>query len=150
MAIEDQLTALMDAAWPDGHRSMAKNILAKFDVLPKSGERDGILGNAQAEPNSTLWGQIAAVYGQLDAEDCKWIDREWAKQRGYILPDDGTNTLSRALPVEAGPVAWLSEYDGHTAATTDSDTVRIWRETLNRKITPLYATPSPASKGRES
>lgn len=40
------------------------------------------------------------------------------------------------------PVAWLSEYDGHTDATTDPDTVRIWRETLNRKITPLYAAPA--------
>lgn len=51
-------------------------------------------GVAQAAPNPTLWGQIAAIYGQLDAEDCKWIDREWAKQRGYILPTDGTSTLA--------------------------------------------------------
>ena len=43
---------------------------------------------------SSLHGQIAAIYGNLDAEDCKWVDREWAKMRGYILPTDGTSTLT--------------------------------------------------------
>lgn len=43
----------------------------------------------------TLSGMIAAVYGQLDAEDCAVVDREWARQRGYILPTAGTSTLSR-------------------------------------------------------
>jgi len=40
-------------------------------------------------------------------------------------------------PQQADTIAWLCEYDGHTDATTDPDTVRIWRETLGRKITPL-------------
>lgn len=43
----------------------------------------------------TLGGTIAAVYGSFDAEDCTLIDREWARQRGYILPTDGTATLNR-------------------------------------------------------
>jgi hypothetical protein len=44
------------------------------------------------------------------------------------------------------PVAWLCEYDGHTDATTDPDTVRIWTETLKRTVTPLYRTvPQEAS-----
>ncbi len=42
----------------------------------------------------TLSGAIAAVYGELDPEDCARIDREWARMRGYILPTDGTSTLS--------------------------------------------------------
>lgn len=42
----------------------------------------------------TLPGMIAEVYGELDAEDCAMIDREWARMRGYILPTNGTSTLS--------------------------------------------------------
>lgn len=42
----------------------------------------------------TLWGQIAAVYGNLDAEDCAWVDREWMKMRKIateqaVPPQDG-------------------------------------------------------------
>lgn len=47
-----------------------------------------------ANAPQTLPGMIAAIYGSLDAEDCKWIDGEWAKQRGYVLPTDGTSTLA--------------------------------------------------------
>lgn len=43
----------------------------------------------------TLPGMIADVYGELDAEDCTMVDREWARQRGYILPTNGTSQLSR-------------------------------------------------------
>jgi hypothetical protein len=43
----------------------------------------------------TLAGMIAAIYGYFDAEDCARIDREWARQRGFILPTDGTCTLTR-------------------------------------------------------
>lgn len=55
-----------------------------------------------AEP-ATLRGMIAAIYGKLDAEDCAMIDREWAKQRGYILPTNGTAAL--ALATEDGTVS---------------------------------------------
>lgn len=38
---------------------------------------------AQAAPEpQTLGGMIAAIYGELDAEDCNMIDREWIKWRG--------------------------------------------------------------------
>lgn len=43
----------------------------------------------------TLAGRIAEIYGELDAEDCAMIDREWARMRGYILPSNGTSTLTR-------------------------------------------------------
>ena len=45
----------------------------------------------------TLAGMIAAIYGYLDAEDCALIDREWARQRGFALPTEGTSSLSRPL-----------------------------------------------------
>lgn len=48
------------------------------------------------EKHMTLWGQIAEVYGNLDAEDCNFVDREWARMRGYIPPTDGTSTLVRS------------------------------------------------------
>jgi hypothetical protein len=51
--------------------------------------------NCRAVSSSdTLCGQIAAIYGEMDAEDCAMIDREWARMRGYILPTIGTSTLS--------------------------------------------------------
>ena len=65
--------------------SHCREIAGKLEALAEDGE-----------PQSpTLWGQIADIYGELDAEDCAWIDREWAKMRGYILPTDGTSTLTR-------------------------------------------------------
>lgn len=48
-----------------------------------------------SEPPQTLPGKIAAIYGNLNAEDCATVDREWARQRGYILPTDGTSQLTR-------------------------------------------------------
>ena len=42
----------------------------------------------------TLCGTIAAIYGELDAEDCAMVDREWARMRGYILPTNGTAALA--------------------------------------------------------
>lgn len=42
---------------------------------------------------------------------------------------------------EPRPVAWLAEWDGNKAATTNHDTMREWRDKLNRKITRLYASP---------
>lgn len=53
---------------------------------------------AESSEPKTLWGMIAAVYGELDAEDCAFVDREWAKMRGYIIPEGGTSTLSTAHP----------------------------------------------------
>lgn len=49
--------------------------------------------------------------------------------------------LVRALTAERpeAAVAWLCEYDGHTDATTSRDTMCLWKDTLGRKITPLYA-----------
>jgi hypothetical protein len=53
-----------------------------------------------------FFGTFAEVYGDLDAEDCAMLDREWARWRGYILPSNGTSTLSRpagekpSLPVK--------------------------------------------------
>ena len=54
----------------------------------------------ESKQPQTLWCMIAAVYGHLDAEDCAFVDREWARMRGYILPADGTCTLTRPLRQE--------------------------------------------------
>lgn len=43
----------------------------------------------QNDPSPTLWGQIRAVYGALDDEDCAWIDREWIKFRGMEIRSTG-------------------------------------------------------------
>lgn len=52
---------------------------AALSHQPGTGEADG-----------SLQGMIRAVYGECDAEDCAFVDREWAKLRGYILtPDAG-------------------------------------------------------------
>lgn len=49
----------------------------------------------------TLAGQIAAVYGNLDAEDCAMVDREWLKLRGY-----GIANVAQAAPE---PFGWYFE-----------------------------------------
>ena len=49
----------------------------------------------------TLCGQIGAIYGELDPEDCAMVDREWARMRGYILPVDGKSTVLHAKKEEA-------------------------------------------------
>lgn len=67
---------------------------------------------AQAEVKpSTLPGMIAAIYGELDRDDCAWIDGVWARMRGYILPKDGTSTLQRSGQTGADE---LSGYHGMT------------------------------------
>ena len=86
----------------------------------------------------TLGGMIAAVYGKMDVEDCAIVDREWARQRGYILPADGTSHVAQAAPE---PLAWRWN--------TKAD--QRWRVTITRpvptertafdKIDPLYASP---------
>lgn len=35
-ATEDDLTKLLDGAWPDGHRAMVRAIRAKYFVIPIS------------------------------------------------------------------------------------------------------------------
>lgn len=48
-------------------------------------------------------------------------------------------------------IGWLFTHeDGTKAATCDDDTARIWRETMKRDLTPLYASPpSPTLPSRE-
>lgn len=40
-ATVEDLTKLLDAAWPDGHREMAKAILSKYFVIPISSLPNG-------------------------------------------------------------------------------------------------------------
>lgn len=46
----------------------------------------------------------------------------------------------------SGPVAWMSEYDGNTDATTRKSRVDDW-ERLGRKVTPLYLGAAQAAPG---
>ncbi len=46
-------------------------------------------------------------------------------------------------------VAWLAEYDGHVSATPDPTTMQIWRDTLGRKITPLFRDVAYTAKNRD-
>jgi len=60
----------------------------------------------------TLWGQIAAVYGNLDAEDCAWVDREWMKMRKIatepaVSPQDGWQPIETA-PKEGSEILILT------------------------------------------
>lgn len=52
----------------------------------------------------TIWQQIAAVYGKLDAEDCAYVDRKWAEWRG--------------LKIAAQPPAAPVEEDDETTSMT--------------------------------
>ena len=69
----------------------------------------------------TLAGMIAAIYGYLDAEDCALIDREWARQRAFVLPTDGTCTLTRPQHGAEEKVARIKAI-GDEAAAVLSDT----------------------------
>lgn len=48
----------------------------------------------------SLGGRIASIYGGLDDEDCRWIDREWFKFRGFTSQAeifDDSEKLDEAL-----------------------------------------------------
>lgn len=53
---------------------------------------------------SSLQGMIAAIYGELDAEDCNWIDREWINWRGR-------GTITHALSGDVAQARQVSEGD---------------------------------------
>ncbi len=104
----------MDESYMRGNRdahatcaAMARSVIAMIDVAQAETQRgdydhgyaDGIeWATKQVEQRTpkTLGGMIAAVYGDMDAEDCSFIDFEWARQRGYILPDNATGQLAHA------------------------------------------------------
>lgn len=85
---------------PDPYRDTVKKLAAVrekrlAELVEENAQLRAELAKKRPE---TLPGTIAEVYGDLDAEDCAMIDREWARWRGYILPTDGTSTLSRPAP----------------------------------------------------
>lgn len=43
----------------------------------------------------TLGGMIAAVYGNLDAEDCAMVDRAWMEFRGIASPPHPANQVDQ-------------------------------------------------------
>ena len=79
------------------------------------------------EYHESVLAQLRHAYAQLAAGTVR-DQRMFAD--GLIAP------AIRALEQE--PMAWIAEYDGHTATTTDPDTMREWRDRFGRKITPLY------------
>jgi hypothetical protein len=92
--LERQLTEWFNALPGE---SIGKNNYDKMiGIVRLAAQADAPGGQPQSpkEPQ-TLWGMIAAIYGKLDDQDCTYVDREWAKMRGYILPADGTAALTR-------------------------------------------------------
>jgi hypothetical protein len=73
-------------------------LLTQIDNMTSALRREA---PAPAEGVKSLHGMIAAIYGSLDAEDCLWIDREWAKMRGYVIPSDNSVTLAHPDTAEA-------------------------------------------------
>lgn len=59
----------------------------------------GALAQPAQEPSGTIWCQFAAIYKGLDAEDCAYVDREWAKWRGLTFASQPP-----AAPVETKSV----------------------------------------------
>lgn len=85
---------------PEPYRDTVKKLAAVREKrLAELAEENAQLRAELAKKRpETLPGMVAEVYGELDAEDCAMIDREWARMRGYILPTNGTRTLTRPAP----------------------------------------------------
>lgn len=79
---------------------------------------------------------IPALYEGLSAEGCATLDREWSRQRGYILPADGTSTLSRVV----GPVQTLIFTDP-PAAQSQGD-----MDAIEESMRGALAEPAGASE----
>jgi hypothetical protein len=89
------------------------------------------LGTAMGEPGIT----------SIDwYNECltKMLADQISENRASLQP--ATPTAGEpAFRIEDAPAAWLAEYDGHASVTVNRDTMLQWRDTLGRKITPLYA-----------
>lgn len=116
--------------------------VGSFDIPARLNEAadeiERLRGYAQSPDQTpvTLWGQIAAIYGRLDAEDCAWIDREWAKMRGMgwqpieTAPKDGTYVL-----------VFVESSGGLGEAYFDiQDDNWWWANTAPHDFDPTYAT----------
>ncbi len=72
-------------------RAAAHNIQAystsetTADVLPLYALPSSPQSDAMGPSLETLDGQIAAIYGSLDAGDCAFVDHEWARMRGLTI-----------------------------------------------------------------
>lgn len=142
---------------PDGQPAMTEAELIDALVAFQAGESapDPFMADYK---RVTLGGMIAAVYGKMDAEDCAIIDREWARQRGYIVPADGTSTLAQAA-ADSGKtrqyyyrvtectaqnvdspdcICWYDEGTGPLA--DNKNIIRTWREKLTRPTQPTQPT----------
>jgi hypothetical protein len=92
-------------------------------------------GDAVAQPvaatPSSLQGMIAAIYGELDAEDCNWIDREWIKWRGkgtitYALTGgvaQGSKQLADLAEKIADKITQLEHYKEHDCQIDHAKTI---------------------------
>ena len=100
--------------WLIDFRALLITGVAQAETKPKWANRPAgaFPEMAPSAQPQTLWGMIAAIYGSLDAEDCKRVDREWARMRGYILPTDGTSRLSSTSRATACQHAAILSLDG--------------------------------------
>lgn len=57
---------------------------------------------------------------------------------------DAILNVAQGAVICGEPVAWLGEYDGGVSVTMNRDTMAQWKDTLGRRITPLYASPPAA------
>lgn len=62
----------------------------------------------------TLGGQINAIYGNLDAEDCAWIDREWMKLRGIIAAPPEQHAANKVLTEIEEHARFVRSLDGES------------------------------------
>jgi len=88
--------------------------------LVRRGESVG--ADVSDEKPQSLQGMIREIYGNLDAEDCAMVDREWARMRGYILPNGGSSRLISAETLTSLlrkhiTLEWLNASDGHPDIT---------------------------------
>lgn len=108
-------------------------------------ESKGIEGEALTKLEYMLlaWerNQNVMLFETNDAEIALDFIKEWVNAR-IAAGRQGGDTADHPAAPGVAPVAWIAEYDGHTAVTTNRDTMAQWRDTLGRKIKPLYASPS--------
>jgi len=124
-----------------------ENVLDKLEA-DKSSRLAAPPSHPDTGERETLGSRIRDVYGSLDAEDCKLIDREWARQRGYILPTDGMATLSvpRVEPVAFTNKAQLGFLKDSVYAEIP---MAMWGKKSATSNVPLYASPPSQPDTRE-
>jgi hypothetical protein len=119
------------------------------DVTAALNARQAAINEMMAAPVETKSAidMIAACYEGLCPDGSSALDFEWARQRGYILPNNGSGKLSPAQ-CSAGnePRAWEAidpDLNHNATLTRDPGVAEIWRK-AGLTVRQLYSDPPQA------